>query len=168
MLHQKIKTPELTKDIEILRDGPICKYYKNSILDNDVNWFIENRFDVYDVNVKKWNKNNLHKELKTNLNFPDYYGENLNAFSDCLGDMMNPRYKGVVIVLRGIDEFLNNSKESAEAILDIIAEESRAWLLEDQKLIALVQSNNPHLELPRLGGISPNWNSAEWFNSERE
>jgi len=157
----------LTKDIEILKDGPICKYYKNSILDEDVNWFIENRFDVYDLNVKKWNKNNMHKEIKSNLNFPDYYGENLNAFDDCLGDMMNPRYKGVVIVFRGFDEFFINARTSAEAILDIIAQESRTWLLEGQKLIALVQSNNPNLELPKLGGTNPNWNSAEWLNSER-
>lgn len=157
----------MTKDLEILRIGPVCKYYKNSILDGDVNWFIENRFDVYDLNVKNWNKNNMHKEIKSNLNFPDYYAENLSAFNDCLGDMMNLRYKGVVIVLRGFDEFSNNARTLAEAIIDIIAQASRVWLLQGQKLIALVQSNDPNLELPKLGGMKPNWNSAEWLNDDR-
>lgn len=157
----------MTKDIEILKDGPICKYYKNLVLDKDVNWFIENRFDVYDISVKKWNKKNFHEELKLNLNFPDYYGANLDAFNDCLGDMRNPRYKGLVIVFRQYDEFINNDRKSAEAILDIIANESWNWLLNGQKLITLIQSNDPYLELPKLGGVRPNWNSSEWLNSER-
>lgn len=157
----------MTKDIEILKDGPICKYYQNTVLDEDVNWFIENRFDVYDINVKKWNKKNFHEELKSNLNFPDYYGENLDAFNDCLGDMRNPRYKGLVIVFRQYDEFIGNDRKSAEAILDIIAKESRVWLLNGQKLITLIQSNSPQLELPTLGGTRPSWNSSEWLNSER-
>lgn len=157
----------MTKDIEILKYGSICKYYKNSILDEDVNWFIDNRFDVYDINTKNWNKKNFHKEIKLNLNFPDYYGENMDAFNDCLTDMNNPRYKGVIIVFRRYDEFLNNDRNSAELILDIIARQSRIWLLNGQKLISLIQSNDPNLVLSKLGGVSPSWNSSEWFNSDR-
>lgn len=157
----------MTKDIEILKDGPICKYYKNAILDEDVNWFIENRFDVFDIDVKNWNNKNFHKYLKSHLNFPDYYGENLDAFDDCLSDMFNPKYNGVVIVFRQIDEFLNNDYNSAIAILDIIAKESRVWLIDGQKLIALIQSKEPNLELPELGGTSPRWNSTEWMNDSR-
>lgn len=157
----------MTKDLEILKDGPICKYYRNSILDTDVNWFWENKFDVYDINVNKWNKINYHEKLRSSLNFPDYYGGNLDAFKDCIGDIHNPRYSGVVIVFRQFDQFLNNAGKSAETILDIISVESRLWLLNGQKLIALIQSNNPNLELPKLGGASPNWNASEWFDDDR-
>jgi len=157
----------MNKDIEILKNGPICKYYKNSILDEDVNWFIDNRFDVYEIDVRNWNKNNFHKHLKVKLNFPDYYGENLDAFEDCLEDMFNPRYKGVVLVFRNYYEFYNCNQKSAFTILDIIAQESRVWLLNGQKLIGLIQSNEAHLVLPKLGGVSPCWNSKEWMNKER-
>jgi len=157
----------LTKDIEILRDSPICKYYKSSILDEDVNWFMENRFDVYDISVKGWSRKNFHKHIKSELNFPDYYGENLNAFNDCLEDMKNEKYKGVVIVLRRFDDFLNSDRKSAEAILDITARQSRTWLINGQKLIGLIQSNEPNLELPELGGVNPSWNSAEWLTDTR-
>ena len=167
MLHLKTENKNLKKDIQILKDGPICKYFKNSILDEDVNWFIENRFDVYDMNTRDWNRSNFHKRIKQKLNFPDYYGENLDAFDDCLGDMRNPRYEGVVLVFRGYDEFINNSNKLAETILDIVAKESRVWLLEGQKLISLIQTNNPNLELPELGGVSPTWNSEEWLNNKR-
>ena len=157
----------MTKDIEILKDGPICKYYKNSILDEDASWFIDNRFDVYDMDVRNWNLKNYHKHLQNNLNFPDYYGENLDAFSDCLEDMFNPRYKGVILVFRNYDEFYNRMRKPEIGILDIIASESRIWLLNGQKLIGLIQSNEPHLDLPELGGKKPGWNSKEWLNKER-
>lgn len=101
------------------------------------------------------------------MNFPDYYGGNLNAFDDCLGDLYNDRYKGVVIVLREYDEFLSSDRNLAEAILDIIAAESRYWLVTGKKLIGLIQSNEPNLELSKLDGVSPSWNSAEWMNETR-
>lgn len=157
----------MTKDIEILKDGPVCKYYKNSILDEDVSWFMENRFEVFDINVKEWNKQNFHKRVKAALNFPDYYGDNLNAFADCLGDMFNTSFKGQVLVFRNFDDFLSNDHQLAKAMLDIIAKESRTWLVKEHKLISLIQSNKPHLILPELGGVAPSWNSAEWLNNER-
>ena len=158
----------MNKGIEILSSGPICKYFRNSILDQDVNWFSNNRYDVYDINTKNWNKRNCHQQLKSQLKFPDYYGQNLDAFKDCLGDMHNPKYEGVVIALRRYDEFLNNDKKLALAILDIIARESRVWLVSGHKLITLIQSNEPHLVLPEIGGVSPDWNANEWMNKERE
>ena len=32
----------------------------------------------------------LHRRLKGALVFPDYYGENLAALADCLGDLAHP------------------------------------------------------------------------------
>ena len=33
------------------------------------------------------NKDEAHKYLRTALNFPDYYGENLDALHDCLTEL---------------------------------------------------------------------------------
>jgi len=156
------------KDIEILMDGPICMYYKNSILNEDINWFSNNNFEVFDMNARNWNQKNLHENLKKSLDFPNYYGENLDAFNDCLTDMYNKKYKGLILVFRHYDGFSDESTEIAEALLDIIAKKSRIWLLTSQKLIGLVQSDNPDLHFPELGGVNPRWNSAEWFNSDRK
>ncbi len=159
---------KLGKDIQILRDGPICLYFKNTILDEDLNWFSNNDFEVIDMNTQSWNRKNAHKYLKTALNFPDYYGENLDAFNDSLGDMYNERFKGLILIFRQYDNFVSEDQEFAEGILDVIARNSREWLLIGQKLITLVQSNNPNLYFPKLGGISPNWNAAEWLNENRK
>ncbi|MFK7908145.1 MAG: barstar family protein [Chitinophagales bacterium] len=163
-----MKNEKLGRDIEILKNGPICMYFKNSILDEDYNWFYYNNFELIDINTRNWNRRNAHQNLKIALNFPDYYGENLNAFHDCLEDLYNKRYRGLILVFRNFDNFVEEDKIFAESILDIITRESRIWLLTGQKLIVLIQSNDPHLEFPELGGTSPSWNSSEWFNSDRK
>ena len=157
-----------TKDIEILRDGPICLYFKNEVLEEDLGWFADNGFVTSEMNCRNWTRKNAHQHLKAALNFPDYYGENLDAFADCLSDRYNSNYKGLILVFRRYDAFVEEDGKFAEAILDIIAKESRLWLLTGQKLICLVQSDNPHLHFPALGHIRPNWNAKEWLNESRQ
>ncbi len=164
----KLNEDTIERDIEILKNGPICKYYKNTILDEDIKWFLNNNYEVIELNVRNWTRKNAHKNLKEALNFPDYYGENLNAFNDCIGDLYNKRYKGLLLVFRSYDHFVDENRSFAESILDSITYESRIWLLTGQKLIGLVQSNNPDLEFSKLGGINPGWNSYEWLNSNRK
>lgn len=155
------------RDFEILRAGSICKYFRSEILNKDITWFQNNKFRIVEMNTRKWDRNNVHKNLKTALDFPDYYGENLAAFSDCLGDLYNEKYKGLILVFKHYCQFVKQDKEVAEALLDIISRESRIWLLTGQKLIGLVQTDDPDLEFPQLGGVSPSWNSAEWLNENR-
>ncbi|WP_100616346.1 barstar family protein [Confluentibacter citreus] len=164
----ELRADKIERDIEILKNGPICKYFKNGVLNDDLIWFSNNNFEIIEMNTRTWNRKNAHPNLKTALNFPDYYGENLNAFVDCLRDLYNKKYKGLILAFRNYDNFVNEDKNLATGILDIIAKESRIWLLTGQKLIGLVQSDNPDLDFPELGGISPDWNSSEWFNDNRK
>ena len=159
---------KLQKDIEILKDGPIRKYFKNRVLDEDLSWFNNNNFEIIEMNCRNWNNKNAHKKLKDALNFPDYYGENLNAFADCLTDIYNNRYRGLVLVFRRYDDFVEESRVFAEGILDAIAKESRVGLVLGRKLIVLIQSNDPYLDFPELGGTSPSWNETEWLNENRK
>ena len=92
----------------------------------------------------------------------------MNAFTDWLTDMYNKKYEGLILVFRRYDNFVEEDGKFAEAILDIIARESRVWLLTGQKLIGLIQSDNPHLDFPELGGTSPSWNGIEWLNENRK
>ncbi len=164
----KSKKDKIERDFEILKDGPIHKYFRNRVLDEDVIWFSNNNFEIIEMNARNWNRKNAHQKLKAALDFPDYYGENLAAFSDCLSDMYNKRYKGLLLVFRRYDSFVEEDKNFAEAVLDIIAGESWIWLLTGQKLIGLVQTDNPDLNFNKLGGICPSWNSSEWYNSDRK
>jgi RNAse (barnase) inhibitor barstar len=155
------------KDIEILKNGPICKYFKTNVLNEDLIWFQNNKFEIIDMNLSNWTKHNFHKKLKESLHFPDYYGENLDAFNDCLLDMIDTNFKGLILVFRNFDDFYKEDRQKSEAILDIISKQSRNWLLYGKKLIVLLHSKDSELDFPEFGGTSPHWNSSEWFNSDR-
>ncbi|WP_151999189.1 MULTISPECIES: barstar family protein [unclassified Imperialibacter] len=157
----------IRRDVEILKDGPICMYHNNGILNEDFSWFSDNNFEVFDMNCRTWTKNNLHKKIKEVLFFPDYYGENLDAFHDCLGDMLNTKYRGLILIFRSFDVIVEQHRPTSEGILASIARTSREWLIDGHKLICLIQSNDPDLNFPELGGLSPAWNGAEWLDENR-
>lgn len=164
----QLEKDKIERDIEILKNGAICKYFRNAVLDEDIDWFSNNNYKIIEMNCRNWNRKNAHQNLKVALDFPVYYGENLDGFADCLTDMYNKMYKGLILVFKRYDNFVEEDGKFAEAILDIIASESRVWLLTGQKLIGLIQSDNPDLNFPELGGTSPSWNVAEWFDTDRK
>jgi RNAse (barnase) inhibitor barstar len=157
-----------SRDLEILKDGPICLYHNDDILNKDFSWFNDNNFEVIDMNCQTWTKNNFHKKIKGAMFFPEYYGENLNAFHDCLSEMHNTKYRGLILIFRNFDNIVEQYRATSEGILDSIARTSREWLVDGHKLICLIQSNDPDLHLPELGGLSPAWNGSEWLDGNRK
>jgi len=126
------------------------------------------RYRTVDFNTKDWTKKSCHEDLKLGLDFPNYYGGNLDAFNDCLSDLLPPDKTGLVIIFRNFDEFAGLDKRYCEALLDVIASQSRQWLLRQKRLIGLVQSNDPDLYFEKVGGSSPTWNGQEWLDSDRK
>ena len=152
---------------QMLKEGAITKYHKTSVLNEDISWFENNRFEIIQINCRKFNKNNFHKHIKEALNFPDYYGENMSAFDDCISDLGDKKYRGLVIVFNHFDDFYNDNKSLALRIIDSIARESWYRLVDGNYLLGLVQSSDPWLEIESVGGSLPQWNSNEWFNENR-
>jgi RNAse (barnase) inhibitor barstar len=152
----------------MVRNGPIIKYFSSSVLEEDIKKLENMRYNIIDLSTSNWTIKNAHIQIKDGFGFPDYYGGNRNAFEDCLNDMFNKKYKGLVIVFRNFDNFYSQNKDFSESILDGIMSVSWIWLLAGQKLITLIQSDNPNLEIRKIGGFEPSWNSQEWLNSSRE
>src|SRR5882757_9086408 len=87
-------------DYRIFQNGWTSLYWKKHILDADIDWFKTENFKVVEFDCSSWaDINNIHSDLKTQLNFPDYYGENLDALNDCVSDLEMPD-AGFVIVFR--------------------------------------------------------------------
>jgi len=151
----------------LMRGGPIVKYHSTTVLQEHLEELAKLRYQVIDLSTSNWTRKNAHQKIKAGFNFPDYYGENIAAFDDCLSDMFSTKYPGLIIVLRNFDAFYSEDKNFADAILDSISRESWAWLLAGQKLISLVQSKDPHLEINKIGGVNPGWNGSEWLDARR-
>ena len=164
----KKQSEEDKLDFLILRDGAVSMYHSLNVLHEDLDWFLDARYSIIDIDTSKWTPKIAHKDIKEKMGFPDYYGENMNAFKDCLRDIYPLDKRGLVIVLRHFDDFTYQDRGFAHALLDSIAKQSREWLLNGKRLICLVQSGDPDMEFDKVGGYNLLWNGREWFDAHRK
>ncbi|WP_075620117.1 barstar family protein [Paenisporosarcina indica] len=151
---------------ELMQDGSVTLFWNNSIYEKNIESIKLEGFDIYSFDCTEWEMDNYHKELAKTLAFPDYYGRNLNAFNDCLSDIV-PDNKGFVLAFRNYDIFAKKYPDIAFHILDIIQINSWQFLIDNRVLLGLVQSNDAELSFPPLGGMTADWNSDEWLNKNR-
>ena len=151
-------------DYRIFQNGWSSLYRQPTILNTDIAWFKKENFKIVDFDCSSWaDPNDIHRDLKTKLNFPDYYGKNLDALNDCLSDLEIPN-TGFLIVFR---HFESVDKNTAHSLLDIFANNSRRHMLFGKKLLTLVQVDNPNFQSDKVGACGVLWNEAEWLNSKR-
>ena len=62
----------------------------------------------------------LHEYLKKELNFPEYYGKNLDA----LFDLLTERREETEIIIENFDELKENFGSYADAFLDVLHDAS--------------------------------------------
>lgn len=145
-----------------LRRGAICFYHQVNILKEDIDWFKNSAYKIYSMNCEEWKSiEQFHKSISKILEFPEYYGSNMNAFEDSLCELDVDGYSGALLVLLGYDTFAKNFPEDAFTILDIIASVSRLYLIDGIKVITLVQTNDRKLSFPPVGCFSISFNLRE-------
>jgi RNAse (barnase) inhibitor barstar len=151
----------------LMKNGSIVKYWRQSILEKHVENIRAEGFDVYHFNCELWNKNNCLLEIGNTLGFPNYYGKNLDAFNDCLSDIV-PSGEGILLVFNNFDKFNERDNDMAFHVLDIIQNNSWRLLVENQtKLMAFLHSNDPWLHIQSVGALPVLWNNNEWLNKSR-
>jgi RNAse (barnase) inhibitor barstar len=115
----------------------------------------------------------MFDDLADRLRFPAYFGRNLDALNDCIRDVASHEYgwpadaTGLVIVLRAFDAFATVDRRTAQIMLNIVAHQARTATLFGNRIICLVQSNDPQLSFEPVGAMPVLWNDAELLNSSR-
>jgi hypothetical protein len=116
----------------------------------------------------------LHRDIAAALDFPGYYGRNLDALNDCLRDVVTYDYgtsreaTGLVLVFTGYDAFAGRCPRAAQTVLDILADRARSAALIGHRMCCLVQSNDPTIRFDPVGAMPVMWNDAEWLDSDRK
>ncbi|MDX8365507.1 barstar family protein [Cytobacillus sp. IB215665] len=151
---------------QLMQNGSVKLFWRNEILDKYISAISREGFEVYTFDCSNWDSNNYHIELAYTLDFPDYYGENIDALNDCLSEML-PEDNGIVLVFKNYDVFFNKEPKDAREILDLVQSNSWQFLLENIKLLAFVQSNDATIHFSGLGGMPAEWNDEEWSNKNR-
>ena len=156
------------RDLAILRISPVCLFHKESVLNDTVHWLEQHDYVVHAFDASRWaSAADLHESLKKELAFPDYYGRNLNALDECLGDMDIPAEGRVVLVFRHYDALQRALGSLAQTVLDIIAGASYRHLANGRRLLALVQSDDPAIGFDPVGKRPVIWNSKEFLPQNR-
>jgi len=155
-------------DWRLLLNSPIALYRSSSILDQDLTWLREHAYRVDDIScAQTTDAAAFHTLIAQELDFPDYYGRNLDAFNDCLSDLDISVDGGRVVVLRSFDTFVRHEAAMAQGVLDVLATNARRFLLTGRRLLVLVQSDNPHIQFDTVGACPVMWNPREWQDAAR-
>lgn len=161
-------------DRRLLQDPYITLFRSPAVLDDALRRLRGSGYDVRTADASQWvDQQGMHRALAALLDFPDYYGNNLDALNDCLGDVAAGGYgvdtgaTGLVLVLRRYDAFAATHRDAAFAVLDIFAVTARAAALRGRPMLCLVQSDDPDLDFPPVGAVPVSWNGAEWLRARR-
>ena len=68
----------------------------------------------------------LHEELKRKLGLPDYYGNNLDALNDCLGERVEREF----VVIEDAGDFLEDCGEYGLRMLQVFSDNGIQVLLD--------------------------------------
>lgn len=155
----------LPYDLNLLKNSPVTLYHSQEILQTDLQKLVGCGYQCPTFDCALWDSEmTMHREFARQLSFPDYYGHNLDALNDCLGD--NDVVTGdLAIVLTGFDVFFAKFPR-AWHVLDIIAAASWWHLLFGRRLLGLVQTNDPKIVFEPIGARTVTWNPIEWFQTK--
>jgi len=150
-------------------------FWRTSVLEATVGALREHGYQVVRLDAASWMREaDLHRDIAAALDFPDYYGRNLDALNDCLRDVVTYDYgtsrdvTGLVLVFTGYDAFTNRCPRAAQVVLDIVADQARSAALIGHRMCCLVQSNDPTIRFDPVGAMPVMWNDAEWLVSSRQ
>lgn len=161
-------------DFRLVHNTFVTMYWRTSLLDETTAWLRSHRYDVVQFDAASWTSAaEMFDDVAAGLDFPGYFGRNLDALNDCMRDVASREYgwhadaTGLVIVLRGFDAFTSVDRRTAQILLNIFAYQARCAILIGNRIICLVQSDDPQLSFEPVGAMPVMWNDAEWLSSKR-
>ena len=97
------------------------------------------------------NREQFLKRAAKALRFPDYLGNNWDAFADCLTDMSWYEGDGYVILYDHFALFAVHSRDDFETALDIFKESTEFWRNNGKSFFVLLWGTHvPELSLPGI------------------
>ncbi|MCG3040034.1 barstar family protein [Streptomyces sp. S1A] len=158
--------------IEYMINTFVTLFWRKRLLAQTTERLEDRGFRVIRLEAGQWNtERDMHRAMAVALDFPDYYGHNLDALNDCLGDVAcyddAPEGAGLVLAFTDYDRFATSCPRAAQVVLDIIADQARQAAVLRRRLICLVQSNDPQIRFEPVGAMPVLWNNDEALDARR-
>ncbi|WAH98140.1 barstar family protein [Arthrobacter sp. MMS18-M83] len=152
-------------DFRLLINTAVSLFYRRHVFDETTTWLAEQGYQVTILDASSWSSEaEMHGAISETLDFPSYYGHNLDALNDCLRDVISHDF---VLAFLGYDAFALACPRAAQTLLDIIAQRSREAALFGHRMVCLAQSNDPRISFDPVGATPVLWNDEEWLDSKR-
>lgn len=98
-------------------------------------------FAVFRIDLNKAaNKSELLATIAKQMAFPDWFGGNLDALADCLGDLSWHPAEGYLILLEHCDHAHNTTETGLADVLDIFQEAANEWRAQNIALWCLIDT----------------------------
>lgn len=161
-------------DYRLMANTFVTLFWRASVFDEAVQWLAGHGYTIVHLDARRWaTKADMHRDVASALDFPDYYGHNLDALNDCLRDVVAYRYgttreaTGLLIAFNGYHAFAEADRRCAAEVLDIIAGQARSAALIGHRMLCLVQSDDPQIAFEPVGAMPVLWNHREWLDARR-
>jgi RNAse (barnase) inhibitor barstar len=148
---------------ELLRLSPLTRFADPAMMAEEVRELEADGYRCVLLDCSAWaSEADFHTEVASSLEFPDYYGRNLDAFNDCLSSIKLGECRGLVLVFSHWETFAPIAGDRAWHILDIIACASRFRLVYGDRLLALLHVADPQMQFEPLGRVGVVPSQREW------
>lgn len=168
-----IQQPDVA--LELMGPSFVRLFYRRSVLNETLDRLSEFGYEIVTFDAARWNdEDDFHEDVARELDFPDYYGANIPAFGDSLrpivasGHVRNPNAAGLIIVITGYDKFAKSHAEIAWEIIDEFAQRARMAMLIGNRMLCLLQSDDPDIKFAPVGATPVLWNFTEWQDAARK
>ncbi|GEK20522.1 barstar family protein [Cellulomonas xylanilytica] len=160
-------------DFNLVRGGGVALYLDPAVLREAEEGLDMLAYDRTRIDAASWDELTVHDAVAAALNFPSYYGRNLDAMADCLSDVAHGDYgwnverTGLAVTVANFGAFARRQPTLATVIADLFAGTSGYGLLFGHRLLWLLHVDQPHFQLGPIGGCNVPWNGREWSDSAR-
>jgi hypothetical protein len=142
-------------DWQLLQNSSVHRYRSDAEMERTATGLDRLGYVIHRLDAGSWrHEDEMHSALAAELHFPSYYGRNLDALNDVLGDVAEYRYgddpetTGTVLVFSGYEPFAQNNAGLAHALLNIFAVNARLGLLVGHPMLCLISATT---DFPDVG-----------------
>ena len=164
---------EYELDFQLVQNGFVSAFRRSEVLERALLWLRNHGYRTVTFDAGAWTSAAaMHQSFASALDFPEYYGQNLDALNDCLSDAAEVGYgwtavdTGLVLVLDGFDRFYLRNPE-ALMVLEILNETGQRAALYGNRILTLVRTDDPDAHYGPIGGQEVRWNPDEFLRSAR-
>ena len=160
---------ETALESRLLQNGSVVLYHNPFLMEEHTVLLVRKGWQFKEIYVADTGTSkDFYDQASMALDFPNYFGRNLDAFRDYLSDIAFPESGRLALGLIRFDLVAKHDAGFAHTVLDILAESERHWLMEGKRILFLVQSSDPNLRFPPVGATKVLWNFEEWLDSNRK